>query len=376
MLIRIENQALENTQKLLREQNFSLSNLDKWAIAQSSLLFHQQGVINLDKVETAITRLDKYDLNDQFRQAEFEWKERQRQLTDCEFLSMDVELQCMKNHDADDVFFMAKFTGGGDGINIKPLSKLSEQDASVVASALVEVKQIYIDAPTSQSLEGYAAAYDETIDLFEQWLPKHLHDASPEKIYAHYQKHEDKFYEVAEDSMMGFYDEVVDDFISRREPMPKWFDLLVSGTATPSPWDAMDNLEKRVNRVQHPQARQFVKEVIKQTRQFLRHFDSLSAWEYFNSNTDEYRQYLETDDLSIELGFMLVWGVEGYWWDVCASIHNMMMEAGETPSHYQKADGEENRKVIPLVYERLSIGESLFHKLTELTSALDLREVA
>lgn len=373
MLVRFENDTLEATHQVIRQSELSLSKLEKWAIAHSALIYNDSGFINLDEAQDAIQKMDKARLNELFRQSEIDWHHKLRSDMDVSSLSVNIDLSCWGDFTESAVHFMAKFTGGGEGIDLQPLEYLSDSDGAAVADALAEIKQLYIDAPTAQSLEDYAGMYEEVIDLFEKWLPANLRQGTEADIYAYYEKHSEKFAELAEEeTMWGGYEDVVDDYIMRRKPMPKWFDRIEQGIGRTDPWKAVERVEKHLATVQHSQVKAFLIDVIAMTKTFLRHFDNAAAWKEYVSSSGDNRSFIESDEPYIEIGYMLTWGGHGYWWDICAEIHNMMMQAGETPTQYLDAEGAENRKLVPLVYEQLAIGDSLLLKLGELSYLISL----
>lgn len=379
MLIKIDTQTLEQTQQLLRDSTFSLSHLEKWAIAQSALLYQQEGLIDLNKLDTSIKQLNKLEINTLFNQADIDWLEAMRKKTNNANMTMNVDLECTCNYGEDDVHFMARFTGGGDGINIKPLTRLSNTDALAVAMAISEIKKLYIDAPTSQSLEGYGSMYEEVLELFQEWLPSQLENAPESRIQTYFDKHAISFYAfMGNDDMHGEYEDIVVDYVERRDPTPDWFEAIDRGIGDKRPWLALKRLENVSQRVQDTRAKRFVESVITKTHDFLCHFDSNQTWTAFISGFDSHLHFLETDNPHIELAYMLVWGNDGYWWGVCSDIHTMMMDAGEVPSHYHPAEGAIHRRELPLVYERLCIGDALLMELAELSMSLeeDTRQVA
>lgn len=368
MLVRLDTAMLESAQTLVREQSFAFSRLEKWSIAQASLLLHQHDLVNLDTVAKGINTLDKDLINEAMKEASNSLGFKMLSKLDTEQLDVSFDLGTMNFGDDRHAEMIAAFVGGGDGIDIEPLSHLSLADGEVVGQAIAGMKALFIDSPTAHSLEGYGSMYEEVMDMFEQWLPAKLRKADFESIDAYYEKHRDKFEELIEES--GFYadyDEVVFDFVSKSTPVPKWYTKLDSSTANQNPQAFLKKLKKKVLSVQHPQAREFVEAVISSITDFLTHFKTKEDWALFTESTECCRYFLETEEPMLELGFILCWGGEGYWWDVVSNVHQMMMETGETPTHFLRVSCADNREYFPLVYERFARGSVLLNKLAQLS---------
>lgn len=368
MLVSLDTTTLESAQRLVREQSFAFNNLEKWSIAQSSLLLHQHGLVNLDGIEKGINTFNKDLINDTLSDAYRSLTTQLMSKLDTEQLDVGFDLTAMSFGEDSHAELIAAFVGGGEGIDIEPLSRLSDTDGEIVGQAIGGLKALFIDAPTAHSLEGFGSMYEEVIEVFENWLPKKLRKADIALIDAYYEKHREKFEELVEES--GFYadfDSIVLDYYSKSAPVPKWYTKLDESPFSTNPQASLKKLSKAVERVQHPQARAFVEAAISTFTDYLAHFKNKKEWALFTESTECCRNFLETDEPLFELGFMLCWGGEGYWWDVVSNIHQMLMETGETPTYFLLTSFADNRAYFPLVYERFARGAVLLNKLAELS---------
>lgn len=371
MLVRLDTSTLEATQQLLRDYNFSLSNLEKWSIAQATLLLHQHKLVELDAIQDGISKKDKLILNDAINAG-------------CEALGIELQskldgadpdvtfnLTTMRFGDDYHAELIASFSGGGDGIDIKPLARLTEQDGEIIGLTISGVKTLFIDSPTAHSLEGYGSMYEEVLEVFEDWLPSDLVRASFQDISAYYEKHRSQFESLIDE--YGFYvdfDEIVFDYISKNETVPQWYSKLNNTDSSNDPFAIIKQLQSLVVNVQHPQVKAFVETAIASFNAFMSHFGAKEKWDVFRESTDCCRDQLETEDPYLELGYILCWGEEGYWWDVVSTVHQMMMEAGEVPTHFLRVSCADNRQNFPLVYERFARGAILLNQLAQLSNEI------
>ena len=365
-MISIDQKTIETAQQSVISNLTALNDSEKWALSHAALLLYEQQSIDLDALHSALSINDRKAINDCINAGVKNWYNQLCEVCQLDHVPVGMELGCAVVENEMMTMFGA-ITGGGYAIDLEPMKYLSVQDAEIVADCLAEIKTLLLDAPMPTSLIGYGSMEEEYLDEFADWLPKELNNADENTLMEYWSEH-------CEDFEGGSFSEnddwLVVAYVQRRGGLPKWTERIDGGIGNKRPKDAINRLEEVINKVQHEPAKDFVKECVRLMTHFMRHFENNEQWRTYHSSFENDRAMIETDDTYIDLGFMLTWGGEGYWWDICNNIYTMMMEAGENPTHFARANDEESRQRLAINYERIALGAGLLEKYAVMSNEL------
>lgn len=358
--------ALEQTYQQIQD-TLTLNDKEKKITGDLGLFLNSLNVLDLNQLETSIKTVDRGGINDTFINGLTKWENKLNQFSDQDQNTLTISLGIETDY-ADNLTDKLRLCieSSPFAYDIKPLSALSQVDRDVVVRCLAEIRSIFLYCPNVTDLTDFAGFRMETYEFLDEWLPAEVKTAGAAAIEEYIEENQDDFeaYEYED------VDKLVIDYVDYLTPMPNWVSDLDKGTGKADPFIALKGLKRLKGNSHHPDVIALLNETISSITEFLQHFPDLKSWSDFNNDYNDLNHGIETDNPSVDLGYMLAWGEDGFWWNIQSEVFQGMMEVGEVPTFYGWAY-DHFSETAKLAAEKIYRGAALLTQMASLTAELE-----
>lgn len=358
--------ALEKTYQQFHDV-LAFNNSEKWITGEMGLFLNSLNVLNLDVLSTSINELNRGGINETFREGLSKWSSTLSRFTNEDMNTLSLSLGSESDHnDNERKKLRLSITSAPYAYDIKPLSRLSETDRDIVVACVAEIRAIFLYCPNVTDLTDFAGYRMETYEFLDDWLPAKVKSSGASAIEQYIDENQDDF-EVYDYDDIG---ELVMDYLEYLKPLPKWVSELDKGKGRADPFTALKRLQLLKGTAIHPDVIALLNDTISSISEFLDSFPDLKSWSDFINAFDALNDGIETDNPHVDVGYMLAWGADGFWWNIQAEVFQGMMEAGEEPTFYAWAYGH-HADTAKLAAERIYRGAALLTQLASLTTEIE-----
>lgn len=358
--------ALEQTYQLIQD-TVTLNDKEKKITGDLGLFLNSLNVLDLNQLETSIKTVDRGGINDTFLNGLTKWENKLNQFSDQDQNTLTISLGVETDYaDNNTEKLRLCIESSPYAYDIKPLSALSEIDRNVVVRCVAEIRAIFLYCPNVTDLTDFAGYRMETYEFLDDWLPVDVKTAGAAAIEQYIEENQDDFeaYEYED------IDSLAIDYVEYLKPLPKWVSELDKGTGIANPFTALKRLNRLQGTSQHSDVIAFLNATIRSITEFLQHFPDLKSWSDFDAQCNDLNYGIETDNPSVDLGFMLAWGDNGFWWDIQRDVFEGLMSAGEEPTFYGWAYGG-YADTAKLAAERIYRGAALLTQMATLSAEIE-----
>lgn len=357
--------ALEQTYQQFHD-GFPFNNSEKWITGEMGLFLYSLNVLNMDMLNTSINELNRGGINETIREGLSKWDTALSHFTSESVNTLSLSLGSESDHnDNERKKLRLSITSAPYAYDIKPLSRLSETDRDIVVVCVAEIRAIFLYCPNVTDLTDFAGYRMETYEFLDEWLPEKVKASGASAIEKYIDENQDDF-EVYDYDDIG---DLVMDYLEYLKPLPNWVTELNKGNGRDDPFTALKRLQLLKGQAKHPDVIALLNDTIFSISGFLQYFPDLKSWSDFISAYTELNIGIETDNPHVEVGYMLAWGADGFWWNIQAEVFQGMMEAGEEPTFYAWAYGH-HADTAKLAAERIYRGAALLTQMASLTTEI------
>ncbi|HDY85813.1 MAG TPA: hypothetical protein ENI26_08090 [Methylophaga aminisulfidivorans] len=340
---------------------------EKRLTGEIGLFLNSLNLLDAKKLSNSVQTLSRGGINEVFREGISQWDRRLSHSTDERFnyLSPSLGLASDSN-DNDREKLLLSISTTPYAYDIKPLSLLSQIDRNVVVRCIAEIRSIFLYNPNVTDLIDFAGYRVEIYEYLDDFLPKKIKTAGTDAIEQYLEENQDKLEFYSLDEM----EEVVEGYCEFKKPFPKWVAELDKGIGKDDPFKALSRLKRLRGKSHHKEVVEFLNKTINSISEYLKNFPDIKSWSDYLSLSYVLNTGVETDDPPVDMGYMLAWVDNGFWWDIQSDVFNNMMEAGETPTFYGWVYGEHSGASI-LTAERIYRGAALFTDMALMTESFE-----
>ena len=358
--------ALEQTYQQLQNM-LSFDDTEKQITGEIGLFLNSLDVLDLNQLDASIKTVDRAGINHTFVNGLNMWEQSLNRFTDQDqntlTLSIGVETDYSDNNRQK---FRLCIESSPFAYDIKPLSALSRVDRDVVVRCVAEIRAIFLYCPNVTDLTDFAGYRMETYEFLDEWLPAEVKTAGAAAIEKYIEENQDDFEAYGYEDV----DELVIDYVDYLTPMPKWVSELDKGTGKADPFTALKRLKRLKGNSHNSGVIAFLNDTISSITEFLQHFPDLKSWSDFNNDYNDLNHGIETNNPNVDLGYMLAWGEDGFWWNIQSEVFQGMMEAGEEPTFYGWAY-DHFSDTAKLAAEKIYRGAALLTQMASLTADIE-----
>lgn len=359
--------ALEKTYQHFQDV-LSFDNTEKWITGEIGLFLSSLNVLDLDSLNTSINTLNRAGINETYLQGLTQWAKQLSQFSDNTDNTLELSLGIETDYsDKDRQQLRLKVEANSFAYDIKPLEVMSENDRKVVVRCVAEIRAIFLYCPNVTDMAEFAGYRLEIFETLDELLPADIKKAGLEAMQKYIEDNQSEF------DSYDFYqedDEALLDYIDYLKPMPKWVSDLDKGIGGKNPFKALDDLKRLQGKSKHPDVNALLTDTICSITEFLKSFEDLKSWSDFDAASNAIANGIETDNPSVDFGYMLAWGTEGFWWSTQCDIFESMMHAGEQPTFNAWAYGE-HATTAKLCADQIYRGAALLSQMASLTTKIE-----
>lgn len=358
--------ALEQTYQHF-DDLLSFANTEQWITGEIGLFLNALNVLDLNSLDKSITAHNRAGINEVFQLGLNEWAQSLDRFEDEDQNTLTLILGIETDYyDKERKKLRLSIESTPYAYDIRPLSFLSDNDRKVVVRCIAEIRAIFLYCPNVTDLKDFAGYRMENFEYLDDWLPSKVKKGGSSAIESYIEDNQDSFETFEYDDI----DEMILEYLDYLKPMPKWVSELDKGAGESDPFSALGKLKLLRGKSTRPDVNSLLENTIQSVSDFLSSFTDLKSWSDFKNASYELSNGIETDHPAVDLGYMLAWGSDGFWWDIQSDVFNSMMEAGEVPTFYGWAYGH-HTKTVQLAAERIYRGAALLTQMASITAGIE-----